>query len=97
MVPIRGFFTVGRSQAATLRIPDPTLSRLHFCLFPGLSLRRRAPQWFLCDLGSLNGTWLNGVRVRRPAALRSLDIIQIGRSHFFAVIRATIRYTDATR
>ena len=36
--------------------------------------------WFIVDLGSTNGTWLNGRRFRAPQHLKKGDKIKIGRT-----------------
>ena len=36
--------------------------------------------WFIEDLGSTNGTWLNGRRFRAPQHLKKGDKIKIGRT-----------------
>jgi eukaryotic-like serine/threonine-protein kinase len=55
--------TLGRSHDCTLRLPnDPThrtVSR-HHCL-----LEIAPPEAWVCDLGSLNGTFVNGERIGR--------------------------------
>jgi hypothetical protein len=48
---------LGRSAACQLVLADDTVSRRH----AELSLREGA--WFIRDLGSSNGTWVNGRRV----------------------------------
>ena len=57
---------VGRSSACTLRLDDPLASGEH----ARLAFADRA--WSVRDLGSRNGTWLNGARIEaggtRPLA-----------------------------
>ena len=48
---------VGRDERATVRIPDNRMSGEHFSVF------RKGPAFFLQDLGSTNGTWLNRRRI----------------------------------
>ena len=76
---------VGRLRSAQLRVIDPTVSRSHCVLW-----RRQAPRtkagWFLADLGSRNGTWLNGTRIARATRLQHGDFFQIGRTNFFIVL-----------
>lgn len=50
---------------------DPTVSRRH------ASLRRRNDRWTVHDLGSSNGTWLNGMRVER-AGIQPGDQLRFG-------------------
>lgn len=53
-----GRLTLGRAPSCELVFADDTVSRRHAAL-------RLEPdgRWRLCDLGSLNGTWVNGRRV----------------------------------
>ncbi|KGQ18641.1 FHA domain protein [Lysobacter dokdonensis DS-58] len=60
--PVVGATTVGRADECNLRIDEPGLSRIHARLLPtddGLLLE---------DLGSTNGSFLNGKRVLRGEA-----------------------------
>jgi pSer/pThr/pTyr-binding forkhead associated (FHA) protein len=41
--------------------------------------------WFIEDLGSTNGTWLNGRRFRAPQHLKKGDKIKIGRTVMIVV------------
>lgn len=72
-------FTVGRKPEASLCIPSPTVSREHAELTVvdrGLLLR---------DLGSTNGTSVNGVRITEPCTARHGDLIQFGQIVFRVV------------
>ena len=60
---------IGRSREADLTIADEFLSRKHAQLF------RRNAVWMIRDLGSQNGTWLNGVRVFHSEAPVPLDTV----------------------
>jgi hypothetical protein len=50
---------IGRNPDCDLVVMDPTVSRRH------AELRREGGRWVLADLGSSNGTRVNGWRVRR--------------------------------
>ena len=50
--------TIGRDGDNTFGVPDPALSRRH-CAFT-----REPPGWRVRDLGSSNGTFVNGVQVQ---------------------------------
>ncbi|WP_348650566.1 DUF3662 and FHA domain-containing protein [Catellatospora sp. KI3] len=66
-----GSTTIGRGDQANLRLPDVGISRRHARLdFDGA-------QVVLTDLGSTNGTMVNGQRVS-AVALNPGDMIQIG-------------------
>jgi len=65
-------YVVGRGSACDLVLSDLTVSRVH------AELRRDEIGWTLADLGSLNGTRLNGWRLVGPARVRSGDEISFG-------------------
>jgi hypothetical protein len=65
-------FTIGRDAACDLVLPDMTVSRSH------AGLRREAGRWLLSDVGSTNGTRLNGWRVTGAVPLRAGDRITFG-------------------
>jgi hypothetical protein len=65
---------VGRGADASICIPDPYLSRLH----ARLSWDARSGTHVLTDLGSANGTLLNGRRVRVPVRLTDGAALQFG-------------------
>ncbi|MEV5896957.1 DUF1707 and FHA domain-containing protein [Nonomuraea fuscirosea] len=66
-------YVVGRGSACDLVLSDLTVSRVH------AELRRESDgAWLLVDLGSLNGTRLNGWRLMGPARVKSGDEISFG-------------------
>lgn len=66
-------YVVGRGSACDLVLADLTVSRVH------AELRREDDGgWMLVDLGSLNGTRLNGWRLVGPARVRPGDEISFG-------------------
>jgi hypothetical protein len=65
-------FTIGREAACDMTLADLTVSRWH------ASLEREAGGWLLADLGSTNGTRLNGWRVNGPMLVRSGDLVSFG-------------------
>ncbi|MBI4230559.1 MAG: FHA domain-containing protein [Planctomycetes bacterium] len=64
---------VGRDTTADIAIDNPVVSR-HHC-----RLRSNAGEVTLEDLGSANGTYVNGVSVTGPTKLRDGDRIEIGK------------------
>lgn len=82
-------FLVGRSHDAHLRFPDddPYISRLHFLL------EVNPPQVRLVDLGSTNGTSVNGKRVSE-CSLGDGDTIEAGETRISVFVG---RSPDATR
>lgn len=67
-----GETVIGRDVQCALRFNDPSVSRRH------LRLVRRQEEIFVEDLGSSNGTLLNGKKLARPARVDSGDTIQLG-------------------
>ncbi|MEV0996281.1 DUF1707 and FHA domain-containing protein [Nonomuraea sp. NPDC050202] len=66
-------YVVGRGSACDLVLSDLTVSRVH------AELRREGDGgWMLVDLGSLNGTRLNGWRLVGPARVKSGDEVSFG-------------------
>jgi hypothetical protein len=70
-IPIDGA-TVGRLPENTIYIPDERLSREH------ARIEFREGRFFLNDLGSRNGTALNGSLVSNPQPLHGGDTIELG-------------------
>ena len=68
----RTSFTIGRTQDCDLRIADMSVSRRH------AQLDRSEDGWLLSDLGSHNGTRVNGWLVREPVPVRPGDLLQFG-------------------
>jgi len=62
---------VGRQRCA-VRLTDKTVSRRH------ASLTTQNGTWMLEDLGSANGTYINGVKVTRPMGVNRGDQIRCG-------------------
>ncbi len=65
--------TVGRSTDGDVFLDDVTVSRKH-----AIFERRDRGAWFVRDVGSLNGTYVNGEQVDETK-LASGDEVQIGR------------------
>ena len=63
---------IGRGKEADIQLKSPVISREHASIQPG------TPEWTLTDLGSKNGTFLNGKRIHRTERLKAGDVIQIG-------------------
>ena len=67
--------TVGKSDENDIALADDaTASRLHALLEPFPA------GWCVTDLGSANGTWVNGERIWGSCRLRNGDEIRIGRT-----------------
>jgi hypothetical protein len=72
MVVGPGGATLGRSRQCDVVINDPNVSRQH------AELRPRGSSWVLTDLGSTNGSRINGHPVERSEVVRPGDEIELG-------------------
>jgi Protein of unknown function (DUF3662)/FHA domain len=66
--------TVGRGRQADVVLSDPNVSRQH------AEIRPRGGSWVVTDLGSTNGSQLNGRRIEGSEVLRPGDEIELGAS-----------------
>jgi len=64
--------TLGRAPGCGVSIPDAAVSQLHARVF------RQQGGFWIEDLGSTNGTWVNDDRVSGPHALRRGDQVRVG-------------------
>ncbi|MBW5486677.1 DUF1707 and FHA domain-containing protein [Streptomyces bambusae] len=74
--PGTGVLCIGRDPGNTLRLTHETVSRQH------AELSLRDGQWVLRDLGSTNGTTVNGRRLTGSAVVRDGDQVGFGRVSF---------------
>jgi pSer/pThr/pTyr-binding forkhead associated (FHA) protein len=77
-------FLIGRSPDAHLYLPEDRYFSRHHCL-----LEMNPPHSYLRDLGSTNGTFLNGHRVQ-DAALNNGDRIQCGETILVVEVTTTV-------
>ena len=75
-------FTIGRETACDLMLSDITVSRWH------ASLEHADSGWLLSDLGSTNGTRVNGWRVTTPTPVSPGDLVTFGAVTFIIRARA---------
>ena len=73
-VPLSGEIRLGRAPDCTLDIEDDYASGHHARLY------HDDQSWILADLGSTNGTYINGVRIQRATRVGQGDLIRIGRT-----------------
>jgi Mg-chelatase subunit ChlD len=69
-------FTVGRDDGNDLPLHDEFVSEQH------ARFEIRNGQLFLIDLGSTNGTQVNGARIDQPTLLAANDTVRIGTTEF---------------
>ena len=70
----KGVAVIGRAPIAELRVEDDGISRTH------ARIRAETNRAWVEDMGSRNGTFVNGTKVTTPVELRDGDKIQVGRS-----------------
>lgn len=64
--------TIGREPDRDITLPDPSVSRLH------AQIVRQRDGYFITDVRSSNGTFINGQQLTAPALLSSGDVLRIG-------------------
>jgi TolB protein len=71
-ISLRKELAIGRAEDNDLQLPDPKVSRHH------ARIHREGATYMLTDLGSANGTLVNGVRLSAPHALKQGERFTIG-------------------
>jgi pSer/pThr/pTyr-binding forkhead associated (FHA) protein len=64
--------TLGRGQENTIRLDDLSVSRRH------ARIAYRQGGYWLSDLGSMGGTWVDGTRLNAPRRIAFGEVIDIG-------------------
>ncbi len=73
-IEVHDAVVLGRSKEADIVLDDPYASEFH------MRLVRQDGRIMLHDLGSTNGTYVNGRRVTSPIALSKGDSVQVGKT-----------------
>jgi adenylate cyclase len=89
-IQLEGGLTIGRSPKNVLILDSPKISRRH-----ALINVQNVGEFWLIDLGSSNGTFLNKRRVNHPVQLSDQDQIAIGDSQF--TFRQLAEFSDDYR
>lgn len=76
-VSLRAEVTLGRDPTCTVPIDDGYLSRRHCCVVA------RGEQVVVRDLGSYNGTFVNGQRIHEECFVLPGDVLKVGRTRMF--------------
>ena len=66
--------TVGRAATCDIAIRDTYVSNVHARIY------QRDGAWWLEDLGSTNGTYMNRTRVQQPTAIGPGDEVKLGKA-----------------
>lgn len=73
-VRLSGSVDIGRDEACSIRLDDTYVSQVH------ARLDGRDGGWYVEDLGSTNGTFLNDRRVEVPVEVHAGDVVRIGKT-----------------
>jgi pSer/pThr/pTyr-binding forkhead associated (FHA) protein len=65
---------VGRADACQIKLGDTYISQFHARLFP------RDGMWYVEDLGSTNGTYLNQRKLTGPSEVHAGDVVRLGKT-----------------
>jgi pSer/pThr/pTyr-binding forkhead associated (FHA) protein len=88
LIGIEGWFTgetfhtsgdntlIGRSPGCQIQIEDPAVSKQHARLYFS------GGKWFVEDLNSSNGTYVNSHPIQKPKILKPNDVIRFGTHSF---------------
>ncbi len=68
-------WTIGRDHSNVIVLPDHWVSRIHAMVY-----RNASGGFYLADLGSCNGSFVNGDRIQAPVLLRSGDRLSFGKT-----------------
>jgi pSer/pThr/pTyr-binding forkhead associated (FHA) protein len=69
---LKGTMNVGRTPENQIALDDPTVSRQHAWI------KVEGTDFLIFDVGSANGTFVNGERVQEPRRLNSGDVVRFG-------------------
>jgi pSer/pThr/pTyr-binding forkhead associated (FHA) protein len=76
---------IGRSTGCELCLPDETVSSRH------ARLSYHQSQWWVEDVQSTNGTFLNDERISVPTVITSGDELRLGQVRYLVAIEEKIR------
>jgi pSer/pThr/pTyr-binding forkhead associated (FHA) protein len=73
-VKLSGSTDVGRGDRCAIRLQDTYVSQVHARLYG------RDGTWYVEDMGSTNGTFLNDRRVQAPVEVHAGDVLRLGKT-----------------
>jgi pSer/pThr/pTyr-binding forkhead associated (FHA) protein len=73
-VRLTGPTDVGRASSCAITVDDTYVSQQHARFFS------RDGSWFVEDLGSTNGTYVNDRRISEPAEVHAGDVVRMGKT-----------------
>jgi pSer/pThr/pTyr-binding forkhead associated (FHA) protein len=80
--------TIGRHEESDIVLADPQASRHH------AEIAMQGGRWVIRDLGSANGTFVNGQRITGLHVLNPDDLIQVGQTSFRVKIQVPVSAQD---
>jgi pSer/pThr/pTyr-binding forkhead associated (FHA) protein len=83
--------TVGRGPTSTIILIDERISTTH------MRLTHREPQWWVDDVGSSNGTFLNGERIGQARPVKPGDLLVLGPERGVVTFRFRVQKDDRSR
>ena len=85
VLPHGGSVLIGRSRACACIVSDASVSRQHAVI------RHGDGAWWLSDLGSMNGTYVNGARIVDDVEIRPGDEVAFGAAAYRLAPASTLR------
>ncbi|HTL88501.1 MAG TPA: FHA domain-containing protein [Leptolyngbya sp.] len=82
-------WTIGRNRSAALPLQDRKLSRRHAIIL------HQQDGFHFIDLNSMNGSYINGIRVQQRQPLQDGDCVCVGSTRFFFFVSAQERVSEA--
>jgi pSer/pThr/pTyr-binding forkhead associated (FHA) protein len=82
-------WTIGRNREAALPLRDRIMSRRHAVI-----LYNPTQGFYLIDLNSMNGSFINGIRIQQRQPLKDGDRIYMGSTEFSFFVSTTIRMIE---
>jgi hypothetical protein len=73
---LKGTVNIGRAKDSQLVLDDPTVSRQHAWI------KAEDEEFSVFDVGSANGTFVNGEKVEAPRRLQNGDVVRFGDAEF---------------
>lgn len=80
--------SIGRHVDNEIILADPQVSRHH------AEIVMQGGRWVISDLGSANGSYVNGQRIAGPQVLNHGDLVRVGQTQFQVEIAAAIASQD---
>jgi hypothetical protein len=83
--------TIGRGPESTIQLPDLSVSRKH------ARITYKQGAYWLSDLGSMGGTWIDGTKLAAPRRVAAGQTIDIGLCRLLVVAAAEGEETGAAK